>query len=75
MLNWPIIHWHVLPFFFPVACPQVEDKIEEYSRKDSPVAGVIVEPIQSEGGDNFASAEFFQGLRDITNRVSVMYVL
>lgn len=32
---------------------------------------MIVEPIQSEGGDNFASAEFFQGLRDITNRVSV----
>lgn len=53
----------------------MEDKIEEYSRKGSPVAGVIVEPIQSEGGDNFASAEFFQGLRDITNRVSVMYVL
>ena len=31
-----------------------------------PVAAVLVEPIQSEGGDNHASAEFFQGLRDIT---------
>ncbi|GME75206.1 unnamed protein product [Ambrosiozyma monospora] len=31
-----------------------------------PIAGVIIEPIQSEGGDNHASAEFFQGLRDIT---------
>lgn len=31
-----------------------------------PVAAIIIEPIQSEGGDNHASAEFFQGLRDLT---------
>lgn len=51
---------------------QVEDKIEEYNKKGLPVAGVIVEPIQAEGGDNFASAEFFQGLRDITNKVYII---
>ncbi|KAE8362548.1 4-aminobutyrate aminotransferase [Aspergillus caelatus] len=31
-----------------------------------PVAGIIVEPIQSEGGDNHASPKFFQGLQAIT---------
>ena len=34
------------------------------------MAGVVVEPIQGEGGDNMASADFFQGLRDITIKVS-----
>lgn len=37
----------------------------------NPVVGVIVEPIQSEGGDNHASPAFFQGLRDITSRHGV----
>ena len=49
---------------------QVENLIDEWNKKNEPVAGVIVEPIQAEGGDNFASADFFQGLRDITNKVS-----
>ena len=31
-----------------------------------PIAALLIEPIQSEGGDNHASNEFFQGLRDIT---------
>ncbi|PLB45216.1 4-aminobutyrate aminotransferase [Aspergillus steynii IBT 23096] len=31
-----------------------------------PVAGIIVEPIQSEGGDNHASPQFFQELQAIT---------
>ncbi|KAM7345249.1 4-aminobutyrate aminotransferase [Cochliomyia hominivorax] len=44
---------------------EVEDRVEQYRKKDIPVAGVIVEPIQSEGGDNEASPEFFQGLQRI----------
>lgn len=39
---------------------EVEDLIERYKKKGVPVAGIIVEPIQSEGGDNEASPEFFQ---------------
>lgn len=31
-----------------------------------PIAAVIIEPILSEGGDVHASAEFYQGLRDLT---------
>lgn len=39
------------------------------------IAGVLVEPIQSEGGDNHASAEFFQGLRDITLKHGALLIM
>lgn len=41
----------------------------------SPVAAVIVEPIQSEGGDNHASPAFFQGLQAITKRNNVLFIV
>jgi 4-aminobutyrate aminotransferase/(S)-3-amino-2-methylpropionate transaminase len=40
-----------------------------------PVAAVVVEPIQSEGGDNHASPAFFQGLREITRRNNVLLIV
>jgi len=40
-----------------------------------PVAGLIVEPIQSEGGDNHASSEFFKGLQDICKKHSVAFIV
>ncbi|KAH3661549.1 hypothetical protein OGAPHI_006397 [Ogataea philodendri] len=40
-----------------------------------PIACVIVEPIQSEGGDNHASATFFQGLRDITLKYGAKLII
>ncbi|OGM46990.1 hypothetical protein ABOM_004443, partial [Aspergillus bombycis] len=39
------------------------------------VAGIIVEPIQSEGGDNHASPEFFQGLQAITKTREICLVI
>ncbi|KAJ4432075.1 hypothetical protein ANN_20689 [Periplaneta americana] len=36
--------------------------------RNKPVAGVVVEPIQSEGGDNEASPYFFQELQKITKK-------
>ena len=39
-----------------------------------PVAALIVEPIQSEGGDNHASPAFFQGLRDVTRKHGVVMI-
>lgn len=33
-----------------------------------PVAGVIIEPIQAEGGDNHASPKFFQQLQRLTQK-------
>ncbi|XP_045213586.2 4-aminobutyrate aminotransferase, mitochondrial-like [Mercenaria mercenaria] len=54
---------------------EVEDKIEEYNKKGQPVAGIVVEPVQCEGGDVFATGEFFQGLRDITNKRGLGYLM
>lgn len=40
-----------------------------------PVAAVVVEPIQSEGGDNHASASFFRKLRELTERKGVLLIV
>ncbi|KYK61442.1 4-aminobutyrate aminotransferase [Drechmeria coniospora] len=39
-----------------------------------PPAAVIVEPIQSEGGDNHASPAFFQKLREVTRKHDVLLI-
>ena len=41
----------------------VEEQIENQAKIGIPVAGMIVEPIQAEGGDNHGSKEFFQVIR------------
>ncbi|XP_065174299.1 4-aminobutyrate aminotransferase, mitochondrial [Atheta coriaria] len=46
---------------------EVEELIAKY-KSIAPVAGIIIEPIQSEGGDNEASPEFFQGLQRIAKQ-------
>lgn len=51
---------------------EVERLIKEFH---NPVAAVMVEPIQSEGGDNHASPAFFQGLREITQRNNVLLIV
>ncbi|XKL68492.1 hypothetical protein PGB90_003983 [Kerria lacca] len=54
---------------------QVEHLIEEYENKGKPVAGIIVEPIQAEGGDNHASKEFFQQLQRIAKKYDCAYLI
>lgn len=39
------------------------------------IAALIVEPVQSEGGDNHASAAFFQGVRDITLKHNILMIV
>ncbi|KAH8657916.1 4-aminobutyrate aminotransferase [Xylariales sp. PMI_506] len=51
---------------------QVEELIASWY---CPIAALIVEPIQSEGGDNHASPAFFQGLRDITKKLGVVMIV
>ncbi|KAM0713625.1 hypothetical protein Q7P37_010587 [Cladosporium fusiforme] len=41
----------------------------------NPPAAIIVEPIQSEGGDNHASPAFFKGLRAITRKHQVLMIV
>ena len=51
---------------------EADEIIQNYHH---PVAAVVVEPIQSEGGDNHASPAFFQGLREITRRHDVLLIV
>ncbi|KKY15796.1 putative 4-aminobutyrate transaminase [Phaeomoniella chlamydospora] len=51
---------------------EAEKIIKEFH---NPVAAVVIEPIQSEGGDNHASPAFFRGLREITKRNNVLFIV
>ena len=49
---------------------EVQDLINYYNEeKKRPVAGIAIEPIQSEGGDNHASPYFFQSLQKLAKKV------
>ncbi|XP_022170500.1 4-aminobutyrate aminotransferase, mitochondrial [Myzus persicae] len=54
---------------------EVEELIEKWEKKGNPVAGIVVEPIQSEGGDNHASPYFFQKLQKIAKKYNVGYLI
>ncbi|KAF2710831.1 4-aminobutyrate aminotransferase [Pleomassaria siparia CBS 279.74] len=41
----------------------------------APPAAVVVEPIQSEGGDNHASPSFFRGLRELTKKHDILFIV
>lgn len=41
----------------------------------NPVAAIIIEPIQSEGGDNHTTPYFGQGLRDLTKKHGVLLIV
>lgn len=51
--------------------------LEEQIAQSGPgkIAALIVEPVQSEGGDNHASASFFQGVRDITLKHNILMIV
>lgn len=40
-----------------------------------PPAAIIIEPVQSEGGDNHASPAFFRGLREITRKHNILMIV
>lgn len=54
---------------------EVESLIEKWNKKNHHVAGIIVEPIQAEGGDNEGSSEFFQGLQQLAKRNGVALLI
>lgn len=51
---------------------EVERLIKEWH---IPPAAIIIEPIASEGGDNHASPNFFQRLRDITKKHQILMIV
>lgn len=81
-LDWPIARFPV--YKYPLeensrenqaedkrCLAEVEGLIEKWNKAGNCVAGIIVEPIQSEGGDNEGSPEFFQGLQKLARRTNV----
>jgi 4-aminobutyrate aminotransferase/(S)-3-amino-2-methylpropionate transaminase len=54
---------------------EVQDLINKYDKKGVPVAGLIIEPIQGEGGDNHGSVKFFQKLRQICAKNNVAFII
>jgi len=53
---------------------ETERTIIEWLKK-SPVAGVIVEPIQAEGGDKHATPYFFNKLQDICEKHGIAFIV
>lgn len=75
---------------FPALKYPLEDHVEENAKIEAealadverilttyhnPPAAVVVEPIQSEGGDNHASPAFFRGLRALTKKHNVLLIV
>ncbi|KAH6646289.1 4-aminobutyrate aminotransferase [Truncatella angustata] len=87
-LDIPAFNWPQAPFparKYPLEKYEAENEAEEQRCLQAvenlitswhcPVAALIVEPIQSEGGDNHASPAFFQGLRDLTKKHGVVMIV
>lgn len=87
-LDIPAFNWPKAPFpktKYPLDQYAAENRAEEdrclaevenlIKTWPQPVAAIIVEPIQSEGGDNHASPYFFQGLRDLTKKLDVLFIV
>eukprot|EP00397_Hematodinium_sp_SG-2012_P015541 GEMP01015828.1.p1 GENE.GEMP01015828.1~~GEMP01015828.1.p1 ORF type:complete len:506 (+),score=89.78 GEMP01015828.1:101-1618(+) len=81
--DWPIAPFPVLKY--PLDKYEAENRAEEdFSLQrvgelidtwKIPVAGLIVEPIQSEGGDNHASPYFFRRLQEICKSRGVVFIV
>jgi 4-aminobutyrate aminotransferase/(S)-3-amino-2-methylpropionate transaminase len=87
-LDIPAFDWPAAPFpqlKYPLAENERENSEEEtrclaetdciLSEFHNPVAGIIVEPIQSEGGDNHASSAFFRGLQKLAIKHKVAFIV
>ncbi|GAA6013661.1 hypothetical protein JCM8202_000767 [Rhodotorula sphaerocarpa] len=57
------------------AIANVEETIKAQAKAGKKVAALIVEPIQSEGGDNHASPNFFKALRTVTKEHGVFLIV
>ncbi|XP_077980358.1 4-aminobutyrate aminotransferase, mitochondrial-like [Glandiceps talaboti] len=54
---------------------KVRQLVEQYNSRGNNVAGVIIEPIQAEGGDNHASNEFFHSLQKICQEYGMAFIV
>ncbi|XP_022667073.1 4-aminobutyrate aminotransferase, mitochondrial-like isoform X2 [Varroa jacobsoni] len=83
--DWPIAHYP--KYKYPLeqyakenaaedakSLAHVEELIGQWEKKGCPVAGLIIEPIQGEGGDNRASDEYYRKLRDLSTKKGVSFI-
>ncbi|CAG9862512.1 unnamed protein product [Phyllotreta striolata] len=83
--NWPIATYPL--YKYPLeenerenkeidkSCLEEVEYLIEKNKNICPVAGIIIEPIQSEGGDNHASPDFFRNLQAICKKHSVILII
>ncbi|KAI5789250.1 aminotransferase class-III-domain-containing protein [Pyronema domesticum] len=84
----PSFNWPVAPF--PELKYPLEEHIQENEAEEKkcieeaeriitswhcPVVAIVIEPVQSEGGDNHASPSYFRGLREMTKRLGVLMIV
>lgn len=87
-LDIPAFDWPVAPFpklRYPLTEFEAENRAEEercleeieqiITKAQNPIVATVVEPIQSEGGDNHATPFFFQSLREITKKNNVLMIV
>lgn len=87
-LDFPAFDWPVVPFptnLFPLDAHVEENRaaearvleiIEQVLRSaEGTIAGLIVEPIQGEGGDRHASAGFFRALRALLTQYEAAFIV
>lgn len=87
-LDIPAFDWPQAPF--PMLKYPLEQHAEENAKEEArclaaaeelmttfkhPVAAIVIEPVQSEGGDNHASPTFFRGLREITRKHNILMIV
>lgn len=87
----PVLDWPKAPFpylEYPLDKHERENKAEEErcleltrqaiidsNNAGKSVAGIIVEPIQAEGGDNHASKDFFKSLQGIAKEFGSLFIV
>jgi len=54
---------------------QAEEIMYDRAKEGKHVAGIIVEPIQAEGGDNHASPAFFKGLQKLSKKFDAAFIV
>lgn len=87
-LDIPAFDWPQAPFpalKYPLEEHAAENAAEEQrclaeterliTEWHAPPAAVVIEPIQSEGGDNHASPNFFRGLRALTKKHNILFIV
>jgi len=54
---------------------ETEDILSSWTKNGRPIAALIVEPIQGEGGDRAASDEFFKKLADLCQKYDSVFII